>query len=90
MSVLFYAAKKAEEAGQRLIALAECNKAMQETRRQLAAKYASLYEGMCLSGLAPYGYTSDSAHYFRQDQEEIPLIRNSAATAGCWTTTGLR
>lgn len=78
MSVLFYAAKNAEDAGARLIQLAECNKAMQETRRSLAAKYASLYEGMSLSGLAPYGYTSDAAHYFRQDQEEIPLIRNAA------------
>lgn len=79
MSVLFYAAKTEADAGARLIALAESNKAMQETRRQLAAKYASLYEGMCLSGLAPYGYTSDAEHYFHQkDQEEIPLIRNSA------------
>jgi hypothetical protein len=78
MSVLFYTAKTKEEAGSRLISLAETNKSMQETRRQLAAKYASLYEGMSLSGLAPYGYTSDAAHYFRQDQEEIPLIRNAA------------
>jgi hypothetical protein len=78
MSVLFYTAKTAEEAGSRLLSLAESNKAIQETRRMLAAKYASLYEGLCLSGLAPYGYSSDAAHYFRQDQEEIPLIRNSA------------
>ncbi len=78
MSVLFYTAKTAAEAGSRLIALAESNKAMQETRRQLAAKYASLYEGMSLSGLAPYGYSSDASHYFKTDQEEIPLIRNAA------------
>jgi len=78
MSVLFYATNDREEAGSRLIQLAESNKAMQETRRQLAAKYASLYEGLHLSGLAPYGYSNDASHYFKQDEEEIPLIRNAA------------
>jgi hypothetical protein len=78
-SVLFYGAKTKDEAGRRLLALAETNKAMQETRRMLAAKYASLYEGLHLSGLAPYGYSADSAEYFKDESgEQIPIIRNAA------------
>lgn len=78
-SVLFYNAKTPEEAAQRLITLATANKAQQEMRRQLAAKYASLYEGLHISGLAPYGYTTDSTHYFKdQNAEKIPIIRNAA------------
>lgn len=79
MSVLFYTAKNAADAGSRLIALAESNKSMQETRRHQAARYASLYEGMSLSGLAPYGYSTDAAAYFKGDMgEQIPIIRNAA------------
>lgn len=79
MSVLFYKAKNAEEAGQRLIKLANCNKSQQETRRLLAAKYASLYEGLDLHGLAPYSYSTDAHHYFRDDMgSQIPIIRNAA------------
>lgn len=79
MSVLFYTAKNAKDAGARLIQLAESNKSIQETRRLLAARYASLYEGMSLSGLAPYGYSSDAQHYFQSDTDDkIPLIRNAA------------
>lgn len=78
-SVLFYGAKTKDEAGRRLLALAETNKSMQETRRLLAAKYASLYEGLHLSGLAPYGYSADSAEYFKDEAgEQIPIIRNAA------------
>jgi hypothetical protein len=77
-SVLFYTAKTPEEAAERLITLANCNKGQQETRRQLAAKYASLYEGLSIAGLAPYGYTTDATHYFRTDQgDRIPIIRNA-------------
>lgn len=77
-SVLFYKAKTPQEAGERLIKLANCNKAQQETRRMLAAKYASLYEGLHLGGLAPYGYTTDASHYFKQDDgQKIPIIRNA-------------
>lgn len=77
-SVLFYTAKTPKEAGERLISLANCNKSQQETRRQLAAKYASLYEGLHLGGLAPYGYTTDASHYFEQDDgQKIPIIRNA-------------
>lgn len=77
-SILFYQAKNPKEAGERLITLANCNKGQQETRRQLAAKYASLYEGMHLGGLAPYGYTTDAQHYFRESGDKIPIIRNAA------------
>lgn len=77
-SVLFYTAKTPLEAGQRLISLANCNKGQQETRRQLAAKYASLYEGLSLGGLAPYGYSTDAAHYFKENGDRIPIIRNAA------------
>lgn len=76
-SVLFYNAKTPEEAGQRLIALANSNKGQQETRRGLAAKYASLYEGMNLGGLAPYGYSTDANAYFKEGAERIPIIRNA-------------
>jgi hypothetical protein len=77
-SVLFYTAKKPDEAAERLITLANCNKAQQETRRQLAAKYASLYEGLNLGGLAPYGYSTDAAAYFKENNDRIPIIRNAA------------
>jgi hypothetical protein len=78
-SVLFYGAKSKDEAGRRLLALVEANKSMQETRRLLAAKYASLYEGLHLSGLAPYGYSADATEYFKDESgEQIPIIRNSA------------
>lgn len=77
-SVLFYAAKTPDDAAERLINLANCNKSQQETRRLLAAKYASLYEGLSLGGLAPYGYTTDAAHYLQSDQgDRIPIIRNA-------------
>lgn len=77
--MLFYGAKNKAEAGQRLIALAEANKSMQETRRLLAAKYASLYEGLNLTGLAPYGYSTDATNYFKDEAgEQIPIIRNAA------------
>lgn len=77
-SVLFYKAKTPEQAGERLIALANCNKAQQQTRRMLAGKYAALYEGLELGGLAPYGYTTDASHYFKQnDGQKIPIIRNA-------------
>src|SRR3569832_233673 len=79
MSVLFYATKDKVEAGRRLIALAKSNESMQESRRLLAAKYASLYEGLNLHGLAPYGYSTNVNAYFREDQgENIPIIRNAA------------
>lgn len=78
-SVLFYGAKTKDEAGRRLLALAEANKSMQETRRLLAAKYASLYEGLTLTGLAPYGYSTDATNYFKDEAgEQIPIIRNAA------------
>lgn len=77
-SVLFYKAKTPEEAAERLIALANCNKSHQETRRQVAAKYASLYEGLHISGLAPYGYSTDARHYFKSETgDKIPIIRNA-------------
>ena len=77
-SILFYKAKTPDEAAERLIALANCNKSHQETRRQLAARYASLYEGLHISGLAPYGYTTDASHYFKNEQgDKIPIIRNA-------------
>lgn len=79
MSVLFYATKDRDEAGKRLIKLARCNESMQESRRLLAAKYASLYEGLNLHGLAPYGYSTNVNAYFREDQgENVPIIRNAA------------
>lgn len=79
MSVLFYLAKNKEEAGQRLVRLAQTNKGMQENRRLLAAKYASIYEGLQLTGLAPYGYSTNAIAYFREDRgEQIPIIRNAA------------
>lgn len=78
-SILFYNATKPEEAAQRLITLANCNKGQQETRRGIAAKYASLYEGLHLGGLAPYGYSTDAAHYFKEaNGDHIPIIRNAA------------
>lgn len=78
-SVMFYATKDPKEAGDRLKRLADCNKAQQETRRLLAAKYASLYEGLDLGGLAPYGYSTEAAHYFKEDSgDKIPIIRNAA------------
>jgi hypothetical protein len=78
-SVLFYTAKTPDEAASRLISLAKSNAGQQETRRQLAAKYASLYEGLNLGGLAPYGYSTDARHYFKEDSSErIPIIRNAA------------
>lgn len=77
-SVLFYTAKTPDEAAERLITLANCNKSQQETRRLLAAKYASLYEGLHISGLAPYGYSTDATHYFQSDYgDKIPIIRNA-------------
>ncbi len=79
MSVLFYTAKTKQEAGERLVKLVNANKGMQENRRLLAAKYASLYEGLQLTGLAPYGYSTNATAYFREDRgEQIPLIRNAA------------
>lgn len=79
MSVLFYATKDKTEAGRRLLSLAKSNESMQESRRLLAAKYASLYEGLNLHGLAPYGYSTNVNAYFREDQgEQIPIIRNAA------------
>ncbi len=77
-SVLFYNAKTPDEAAERLIRLANSNKAQQETRRQLAAKYASLYEGLSIAGLAPYGYTTEATHYFKDEyNQKIPIIRNA-------------
>lgn len=78
MSVLFYTAKSKEDAGSRLIALAESNKEMNESRRALAAKYGSLYEGLALGGLAPYGYSTDASFYFKDTRgDQIPIIRNA-------------
>lgn len=78
MSVLFYTAKNKDEAGKRLLKLAKSNEAMQANRRNLAAKYASLYEGLALVGLAPYGYSTNASSYFREDRgENIPIIRNT-------------
>lgn len=79
MSVLFYTAKNKREAGERLVKLVSANKGMQENRRLLAAKYASLYEGLQLTGLAPYSYSTNATAYFREDRgEQIPIIRNAA------------
>jgi hypothetical protein len=78
MSVLFYTAKNKDEAGKRLLKLAKCNEGMQQARRMMAAKYASLYEGLALTGLAPYGYSTNASSYFREDRgENIPIIRNT-------------
>jgi hypothetical protein len=75
---MFYGAKNKAEAGPMLLALAQSNVSMQENRRLLAAKYASLYEGLSLSGLAPYGYSTEASHYFKTDEgESIPIIRNA-------------
>lgn len=74
----FYRAKDKNEAVLALVRLARMNDDHAAARRRMAAKYASLYEGLALQSLAPYGYSSDAVHYFQQDSTLIPLIRNTA------------
>lgn len=75
--VLFYRTKNREEAGERLIKLRKTNDPHMTSRRLLAAKYGSLYEGLCTTSLAPFGYATDSAAYFQRDDDRIPVIRNA-------------
>ena len=74
----FYRLKDEREAVLALVRLARMNDDHASARRRMAAKYASLYEGLALQSLAPYGYSSDAAHYFQTESTLIPLIRNTA------------
>lgn len=74
----FYRLKDEREAVLALVRLSRCNDEHDSTRRLMAAKFASLSEGVALQSLAPYGYSSQSSHYFEHETTLVPLIRNTA------------
>lgn len=51
---------------------------VQESRRALAERYATVTEGMRLTSLGPWGYSYDAIESNTFEDEEIPIIRNVA------------
>lgn len=51
---------------------------VQESRRSLAERYATVVEGMRLTSLGPWGYSYDSIVSNTFEDAEIPIIRNVA------------
>lgn len=51
---------------------------VQESRRSLAERYATVVEGMRLTSLGPWGYSYDAIVSKTFDDSEIPIIRNVA------------
>lgn len=74
----FYRQKNERDAVFALVRLAKTNKEQAQARRALAARYASLFEGLNLTSLAAFGYSTDATHYFREQNVDVPLIRNTA------------
>lgn len=77
----FYRCKNERDAVFALVRLAKSNKEQAQCRRALAAKYSSLFEGLNLTSLAAYGYSTDASHYFREFNVDVPLIRNTCNSA---------
>lgn len=51
---------------------------VQENRRELAERYATVVEGMRLTSLGPWGYSYDAIDHNVFEDAEIPIIRNVA------------
>jgi len=51
---------------------------IQQSRRSLAERYATVVEGMRMSSLGAYGYSYDSVENDFFDETEVPIIRNVA------------
>lgn len=72
--MLFWQSKNSLEAAQAVVAQSERDKGPQTARRSVSIKYASLYEGLQMSSLAPQGYAVDSPACFWGT--EVPIVRN--------------
>lgn len=74
--MLFWQAKTGVEAASAVVEAAKRDESPQSARRSVSIKYASLYEGLQMSSLAPLGYAVDSEACFYGT--EVPIIRNDA------------
>lgn len=75
--MLFWNAKNAADAAEALYNQSKRDQSARTSRRDLALKYGSLFEGLNLSSLGPYGYAFDGdscATFFGTD---TPIIRNT-------------
>lgn len=74
----FYNAESDSEAVRALYAFHERCKSYNDSRRDRIVPYAGLYEGLSLTSLSSYAYSTDSGFFFKDGSIDIPLIRNTA------------
>lgn len=76
----FYLAQDDKDAVLALVSLEKLNQPFNTARRGLSARYAALVEGMALSSLAAHGYQAGTSFYFKDNNLDIPLVRNWATS----------
>lgn len=83
---LFWSTEDPAEAGAALVQQSKRDDSVNSARRECTIKYGSLYEGVTLASLSPYGYASigngeapGGAHTFWGDK--TPIIRNTCHAA---------
>lgn len=75
---LFWQAKDAVDAAEALCSQSKRDDASRAGRREVALKYGSLFEGLNLSSLGPYGYAYDGDSCGKFWGTDTPIIKNVA------------